>query len=228
MKSRSLHKLLGLTAFIFLINASVTGVLRANAKGLYWKDRPPQKDNAVLASPAFGLDQVFKYYQEHFPGNSIKKVQLKTFLGKTVYQLETSQPDQKYLLLDAQSGSLISPVSEQTASQVARLVAGDAELKLTESVEAYKARKSSEPRPAFHFVFKDDVGTEIYVDQATGETLQVLDKGRRFALWVNRLHELDFADQGRVWLTVIGFLFIFLSFTGLSLALSFKKAAVGR
>ena len=41
MKLRALHRAFGIILFFFLVNASVTGVLRANAKWWYWKDRKP-------------------------------------------------------------------------------------------------------------------------------------------------------------------------------------------
>lgn len=225
MKFRLFHKLLGLALFIFLVNSAVTGALRANAKALYWKERPAQKENKSLQLPAVSLEQVFNSFQAKYPGAGIKNLQLKFLTGRPVYQIEAGMPDKKFVLMDAHSGEWISPVSTETALAVANAAAGwgTVEVLTVEKISDYKAWRSSPPRPVYGIIFRDPRHTEVYVDRETGESLFVLDDGKRLGRWIARLHELDFGNQGTLWITAVGILLTVLAFSGLRLALPVRR-----
>jgi uncharacterized iron-regulated membrane protein len=76
--------------------------------------------------------------------------------------------------------------------------------------------------------FDDQRKTEVFVDQETGEVLSVLDNGKRFGLWVSKLHELDFLGMSRAALTILGLAIIFLSVAGLFLRWSTQRVIKGR
>ena len=125
--------------------------------------------------------------------------------------------------MDAASGEILSPIQLDSAVKIARsFVDEKEEIALTEGLPSFKARRTGEARPVFRILFKDAVKTEIFVDQDTGETLLVLDQGRRLAIGVNRLHELDFAGLSRLLLSVLGTAIVVLSCTGFFLSLPKK------
>lgn len=218
MKLRKFHRFLGLLLFIFVMSSAATGFLRANAKGLYWKDRPPKTEAAFLSLPQIGIEEVFKAFGENFSSGNILRIRLEKFSDKQVYLVETDRQDKKYMLLDAVSGAILSPLGPGDALKVARLFVGEnAQALLTERLPAFKAGKSGRPRPVFRILFDDRARTEVFVDQETGEALAVFDRGRRFGLWVVKLHELDFWGLGRGALSFLGLALMVLSVSGLAL-----------
>ncbi len=96
MKLRKFHRFLGLLLFIFVMSSAGTGFLRANAKGLYWKDRPPKRAAAFLNPPQIGIEEVFKVFEEDSSGGNILRIRLEKFLDKPVYLLISAKNDQAY------------------------------------------------------------------------------------------------------------------------------------
>ncbi|MBI3316485.1 MAG: PepSY domain-containing protein, partial [Candidatus Omnitrophica bacterium] len=188
MKLRNFHRLLGLFLFLFILNASLSGVFRANAKWWYWKDRPAKKEAAFLAPPTVDFEEAFKIYQSRFPEGQILQIELKSLLGKPVYLFQTDRPQAKYVLMSAASGEILSPIGLELAIQIARSFVNKSDaLALSENLPSFKARKANEPRPVFRIVFRDTLKTEIFVDQETAQPILILDRGRRFGLWIVKL-----------------------------------------
>jgi len=224
LRLRNFHRILGLCLFIFLLNSAVTGLLRANAKWWYWKDRPAKSEVMFLAAPAVGLEEIFKIYGNRFSQGRIHRVEFKLLLGKPVYLLETDDPQKKYVLIDANSGKIVSPIDLDLAIEIARLFVGQNDkVVLSESLPSFKARKTNEARPVFRILFDDPLKTEVFVDQETAQPVMVLDRGRRFGMWIVKLHELDFAGMSRLGLTLLGIAVSILSLTGLALGLKTRK-----
>jgi uncharacterized membrane protein YkoI len=213
---RKFHRWLGLALFVFLVNAAATGALRANAKALYWKDHTKPPAAAALVEPAVGVGDAMRRFGERFEGVPVTRVELKNFRGGAVYRIEGSLGKKKTAaVLDAASGAWLS--FDETAARDIAASSMEGKIAGVEKLSGYKARKMSEPRPAFKVVFADARKTEVFVDAETGETLNVLDDGKRFGLLVNRLHELDFRGLGAPALTALGLLVVVLSMTGLFL-----------
>lgn len=218
MKLRSFHRYWGLILSFFLLISAATGFLRANAKGWYWKDRQPKKEMTSLSLPPVGIEEVFRICREDSPGGKIFGVQLKKILDKPVYLVETDRQSQKYTLLDAVSGEILSPLGAGEVLEIARLFGdGNAQSRLIERLPSFKAWKSSPPRPVLRILFDDRSRTEVFVDEQTGEALAVLDRGRRFGLWVVKFHELDFPGMGRPALSFLGVSLMILAASGLAI-----------
>ena len=224
MKLRNFHRTLGLCVFIFLLNSAITGLLRANAKWWYWKDRPAKAETVSLLPPAVSVEEVFNIYGAKFPRSQLCRIEFKSLLGKPVYLLETNDSLGKYILMDADSGKILSPINLDLAIDVARLfVSENDKVALSESLPSFKGRKTNEARPVFRILFKDASETEVLVDQETAQPIVVLDRGRRLGLWIVKLHELDFAGISRWALTLSGAAIVILSLTGFVLGLKTKK-----
>lgn len=222
MKLRKLHKLLGMVLFVFLLNAALSGVMRANARSLYWKDRPPLVKTPALAMPGMSLDKVFEISRAHF--SQIKRIELKPFLDRQIYQVDGEGKKIQSMLLDASTGEILSPLKEQQAVLMAQtFVASDSKISAVESLPAYRMRKANQARPVYRILFDDAAKTEIFVDQENGNILNLLDRGRRFGMLMVRLHELEFPGLGHNALTLAGIGIVILCLTGLGLALSHVK-----
>lgn len=221
MKLRGFHRLFGLTLFVFVINSAVTGLLRANARWWYWNDRLAKESAARLASPAISIEQVFA----RFPDTAIARIELKLLAGKPAYLIEGQRQGKKLsVLVDAVSGQVISPVSRERAIEIAEVfVPEQTAVAAAEDLPSYLPRKGNGPRPAIRVLFEDARKTEVFVDQDSGAVLTILDRGRRFGMWVVRLHELDFAGASRAVLTLLGLGVSFLAVTGVSLALGGRR-----
>lgn len=219
MKLRRLHRVLGLALFLLIGSSAATGLLRANARWWYWKDRSPRQEGASLSSPVIGVERLFSLSK----GTPIRRVELKPLAGKVVYLVERQDSGRSYLMVDASSGEVLSPLSTETAVEIARAFVGLREpVVRTEAVPSYALRKGNGPRPAIRVLFGDALRTEVFVDQETGAVLALLDRGRRFGLWVAKLHELDFFNGSRPALTLLGLGITFLAMTGLTLGLRGK------
>lgn len=219
MKLHRLHRILGLALFLLVVNSAATGMLRANARWWYWKDRPPRQQAVSLSPPTVGMERLFSV----LGGMPIRRVELKPLAGKTVYLVECQNPERPYVLVDASSGGILSPLTAESAVEVARAFVDRREqVVLTEWLPSYAPRKGNGPRPVWRVVFGDASRTEVVVDQETGAVLTMLDRGRRFGLWVVKLHELDFFNCSRPALTLLGLGVTFLAITGLTLGLRGK------
>jgi len=225
MKARTFHRLLGLALFAFILNASVTGVLRANAKWLYWKDRPFRQKPVALTAPSVGIGLVFEVSQEVFgPETRIGRVELKLLAQKPFYLVAADGPGKKVLLVDATSGQIIPRIDPEMAVQIAKSFVGEqGHVDQIEEIAAFRARKASEARPVYRILFDDPTRTEVFVDQRTGESVSILDRGRRFGLWVARFHELDFSGMSQIALTLLGLGLCALTLVGVRLGLGGKK-----
>ncbi|HUR57145.1 MAG TPA: PepSY domain-containing protein [Opitutaceae bacterium] len=222
MKLRLFHRALGLTLLLFVLNVSATGMLRANAKWLYWKDRPPLHPPAALEAPQIPWADIFEIAKAQGGIEpAVRRAELRSFFGKTVYFAELQ--NKKKLLIDAATGETVLIDAAKAEEIAADYMPPAAKPSSVERVEGYRARRISEPRPAWKIRYADDLQTEIYVDRESGEALSVMDRGRRFSVWVNRLHELDFLGASRWFLLALGLGLSGISLTGLALALPARK-----
>lgn len=216
MNVRRFHRSLGLVLVLFIMNAAVTGILRAHARQWYWKDRLPRASQPALAAPPVGPQGVMTTVKDRFPGTIVTRMALGTLVGRGVYLVEGKQGQRPKILVDAVSGEVIERIDDRTALAIGAAYVAEGQYTLAiEPLAAFKTRKDATSRPAYRIAWDDSDRTEVFVDSQTGEVLQVLDRGRRFGLWVNRLHELNFGGLHRVAVTVLGGLIIVLCVAGI-------------
>lgn len=211
------HRALGLALFVFIVNMAATGILRANAKQWYWKDRPSRMPQQELALPQITPGAAIAAAKQRFPELLVTRMTLSTLAGQSAYLLEGKKGERSKVLVDAASGRVIDRLDDQAARDIAAAYVADGTKSLAvEPLPAFVARKGAAPRPAYRIVWDDPERTEVVVDEQAGEVLQVLDRGRRFGLWVNRLHELNFGGLHRIGVTVLGILVIVLGGAGIA------------
>lgn len=211
------HRSLGLILFLFIINAAVTGIFRVHARQWYWKDRLPHVLQPELAAPPVAPQGAIAAIKDRFPEMIVTRMTLGTLAGQSVYLLEGRQGQRPKVLVDAVSGRVIEHIDDWMAVAIGAAYVAEAQKVLAvEPLAVFKMRKDATPRPAYRIAWDDPDRTEVFVDSQTGEVLNVLDRGRRFGLWVNRLHELNFGSLHRIAVTVLGGLIIVLCVTGVA------------
>ncbi len=226
---RRVHPRLGIILALFLLISASTGFLRANSSW-YWPPRYKEKKKPEashhLETPQISLEQMFKTItREVADGFQIDRIELKRDFGRLLYQVEGRGRTKAKMLIDASTGELLSPLRQDLAAEAAyQYVTSKPTIKSITRLEDYKAHKQREERPAYKVSFDDRYNTEIFLDADTGEILDDLDDRRRRGLFIVRLHEMDFWYLRRPTLSFIGIGLIFLSFSGLSLWASDKKA----
>lgn len=222
MKLRRFHRVLGIILFAWIVNASFTGMMRANASSLYWKERAPAGRPGPVSPPSVEIAKAFENAGKILSADAvIREISLKNVReDKPVYLVRAvSKRREERVLVDAQTGNVLSPVSEQEAVETARdYVTAGTEIESVTLLENFLPRKAQISRPAFRVRFRDPDKTEVFIDRDTSEMLYLLDRGRHFGLWMVKLHELEFFHLKRPALTVLGGAVILFAVSGLLLA----------
>jgi uncharacterized iron-regulated membrane protein len=226
MQVRKFHRILGLVLFLFLLNVAITGVMRAHAKALYWTDRP-SSEKIELAAPKLDPEKAFEVFKNEFGKDAvINRFELRSFAGKSFYLVEGESAGKKKTLVDATTGEIASPVKEADVILAAKNYVDEKTNFVVHQPSPFKYKRIGPAQLVWRVRFEDNLNTEIIIDPQTGDVLSVLDNGRRFAMWVARLHELDFLNAGKWFLLVLGAAILSLSFAGLFLSLPAKKVKV--
>ena len=194
---RKLHRALGVAGALFLALAAVTGLLWAYGPSLYLKSGYLQKREAMpsvpLANVTMTPQDAIRIASHNAPTEfQTTSVVLRSDLGHALYEV-TGGKDGKgpSTLIDAMSGKVLSPLTEELATEVARqYVEGGKKIKSVVAQENYRLR-SGKVISAFQVFFDGPENTEIIVDRNSGMAVEELDRARRFQAWVTRLHQLQ-------------------------------------
>jgi len=121
-------------------------------------------------------------------------IRLTAVMGKTFYTVTT--PDER-VLIDTESGNVISPLDEKTASEIARFhFNGDAGVKKASLITSDPPMEiQTRQLPLWRIDFNDGYNTSFYVDPYTGTLVT-----RRFQYWrifdfMWMLHIMDYQDR---------------------------------
>lgn len=220
---RRFHRVVAAVFGVFLTVTAVTGLLWAYAP--YWKkgymemknplSSPPLTAAAVTAQEA--MDRVSAHWKEQRV--TIITVALRADFGRLLYEITGRVAGTKAtLLLDAQTGEVLTPLTEALAVLAARQYLEDApEVERVERLEVFKLRPNDAPRSAYAVHFQTPGRAEIVIDRDSGQILGDFDRVRRFHFLVMRLHQLNFFGFHKT-LTVIpgaGLLLMVLSGTAI-------------
>ena len=187
---RRLHRWLGLLVGAQLLLWVLGGLVMSSfpietVRGQHLaREVSPQRlpDDLEVLDPARILSR--------FPGAT--QLRLKLWRERPVYQVMGEQTQ----LLDAQSGAVLSPLSEELAVQVAREdYAGDGKIGGVDWLDQPALEYRGRDLPLWRVRFDDDLDTAIYVSPATGEVV-----ARRNDIWrlfdfVWMLHIMDYNER---------------------------------
>lgn len=127
------------------------------------------------------------------PGEEILEIKLGRFLQRPVYRV--AKGDGMTVLVDARTGEMLSPLSQESALRVAREdFAGDGAPTKIELV----TEKNTEYRkdlPVWYVEFGDAENTHLYVSAQTGEILARRNKTWRLYDFFWMLHIMDYRNR---------------------------------
>ena len=129
---------------------------------------------------------------EKIGSNAIKSAELGEMLGKPVWRIVDENSET--VIVDAQTGEILSPLSDTLARQVAEHdYNGEA---ASISVEQLKLPPSeyNKPGPVWRVAFDDRDKTTIYVDPSLGEVTARRSQTWRFFDFFWKLHVMDYDD----------------------------------
>ena len=219
-RMRQLHRWAGLGGAGFLLLTGLTGLLWANAPRLYWKDDYKKIKAPVVAPPlesaridmrralAMALQQL---------GSEVAAavLTLKSEAGRLVYE---AQAGKRSVLIDALTGRSLSPLTEEDASRFADQYAPKGASRLIARHESsFTGRDGRKRGPVWVVTYRDKGGTEIVLDEMSGQIIEEFDPSRRFHFWVMRLHKLDFFHTDRMLTAIPGLFLLGLVITGMRL-----------
>ncbi len=221
--ARTIHRWIGAASLAFLLVSVSTGLLWANARFLYWPDHYKEKVRTVeappLASVRVPLHEVFEQSRKAFGGAvTVDRIMLRSDFGRLVYEVGMRVDGKaRALLLDAQTGEALSPISESLAKTIAQQYVQEDAMITDVNVEPYMPRNKRLAHDAVRVRFNDPHRTEIILDRQTGEILEDEGRWRKFHFLVMQVHQLNFFGFHKTLLNVIGIPLLVLGFSGLIL-----------
>ncbi|HSH68255.1 MAG TPA: PepSY-associated TM helix domain-containing protein [Bacteroidia bacterium] len=223
------HLIAGLILLPFLFLSAFTGFFRANHKWFWKEDYKKFKNFSYeykIKSPEISLDSVFYILKDKYRGDiTITDIKLKSEIGKLLYDIKIK--GQEAVLIDASEGKILNPISPQLAKAFAsQYVKPGLEFKNVYLDENYRSRKDKKHRPVYVVEYSDKLHTKIYIDKNNGEIEEEVDDNLKFVFWMVKLHDYDFWESKRLFLSFVGAGVIFLGFTGFYLWLRKKKKKI--
>lgn len=160
----------------------------------------------------FSVKELYRLYPE------AKQLELSSFLAKPVYRFKL---DDDNVLLDANTGKLLSPIAKTTALAVAQQeYTGDGHiysvLLITEN-PPFELRSSA--LPAWQISFDDFASPTLYVSATSGKIVGKRHEFWRLFDWIFRFHVMDYQDSevDNTLLFTFAFFGIFAGLSGLIL-----------
>lgn len=196
---RRIHRYLGLVIGVQLLLWTLSGLIfswnsieAVRGEHLIREQAPIDLKNYEFTSIG---DVTEKVTDDH----AVLTVELRTMLGRPVYELTLKENDAHvFVLVDARSGEMLSPIDADTAKRVAQNdFADDAEVRsieLIDSVGSHSEYRGKE-LPAFRVEMDHPTDTVIYVSANRGVvTTRRNNQWRRFDFfWM--LHTMDYRGR---------------------------------
>ena len=222
-KVRGLHRWIGLSGLLFLLVSVISGLLWANSKFLYWDNHYKEKVRSLpgppLESAKLSLDDVIRLGSAALVHPAVlEQISLRSEVGRLIYDLRIrTDTSSKVLLIDANTGEWLSPISVDTAIQIADQYVQDRATPTSVAIEQYTPRKKHHAVDAIRVSFNDKNETHIILDRQSGEILEDEGRWRRFHFFVMQLHQLNFLGFEKTLLNIPGFPLLLMGLTGLAL-----------
>lgn len=217
---RRIHKYLGIAVAVLLLISAVTGFLRANYVW-YWKPgykqhkHPIAEDSKYIQAPGINISELENIIAQRGGDAQIKRIELLNLCGRLLYKVRS---DNGVLMVDAMTGELLTPISEDFAMEIAtQYVSGSFPVNNITDLRDYVPFKGRNPHQVYSVNFDDNGNTEIYVDKYSGDVVEELDNQRRFAQFVVNLHDFNFLNLKRTLLCILGLSLVSLSVSGIFL-----------
>lgn len=214
---------MGLFFAVFLLNAVITGLLWAFGPQLYLKSdylKKKQLDHSMsLFNVTMTPPEAMNIAKEHAGEDlSIISVSLRSDFGRRIYQVNCELKNQAVsVVIDADSGRVLSPLDESLAVEVARqYVSGNPSIESMTAIDHFVHRGKT-IASVFKIRFQQKGGSEIIVDRGSGAALEETDRAMRFHFWVMRLHQLNFFGFKKTLTIIPGLALLVMLTTGIAI-----------
>jgi uncharacterized iron-regulated membrane protein len=222
---RKTHRWIGLGSAVFVLLATITGLLWAYAPYLYWeagymeRKHPPGAVSLETASlaPRDAIRAVKARLGENFAPSAVR---LHADYGLPLYEVIGPAGKKKTVtLVDAVSGQIASPITGEQATEIARqYVPGTPTVKEVRLLDQFEHRKGKIHDAVYSVQFATPRNTEILLSAASGEILEEQDDVRRFHFWVMRLHQLNFFGFHKTLTIIPGVALLILTASGIAIS----------
>lgn len=163
--------------------------------------------------------EILKILREHAPHKNVVELKLHRNLFGLVYEA-LLMPGEDCIMLDAMSGKMLSPISEQEALLTARVdftgnAAAPAVQWLSETNLEYRGRV-----PVYRVDFDNEKKTHLYISPENGRVIARRNKIWRLYDFFWMLHIMDYQERenfNHPWLYILAATAVSLSITGLTL-----------
>lgn len=217
---RFLHRRIAILSAGFLLLTAVTGILWAYAPHLYFKDGYLKKKH-VKAAPALSAARLSPQeairLTEAAGISPAESVILRAEGGRLVYEVVRREGKAAHSqLVDAVSGTKLSPLAEQIAAAVAaEYVVGNPTIKDAAIVDHYRHRSGKIVASVYRVRFSAPGNPEIFIDRNSAAIVEESDDARAFHFWVMKLHQLQFFGTKKELTLLPGLALVILVITGL-------------
>lgn len=218
IKPNKLHLRIGMIFLPFLLLSTITGFFRANHEW-FWKENYMKKKREIGSSaisiPILPIDHCMNLALTYAgKEDEIRQVILKTECGKLYYEIKFKKFHP--ILIDGMTGQVINGLTDSLALAFAyQYIATDLGLRSVTFLPTYIHRKEKKPKEVFDVSYQDDLHTEIYIDKYSGEIVEEVDDYRKIIFWMVKLHDYDFWNSKRVFLSLVSIGIISIGITGL-------------
>lgn len=202
-----IHLYIGVFLFPFLLISALTGFFRANHQWFWKADYKKIKNTTfqyTLDKPFISVDSVFEIAKRQYgEKGTLAEIRLRKEIGKMFYDVRNT--GNAPLLIDATSGKVLSPISEDLAASLAsQYVKPGLPIKKVSLDENYKTRKEKKTRSVYIVEFADELHTQILLDSNNGEIEEEIDDNLKFGMLMVKLHDYDFWNSKRIILSFAG------------------------
>ncbi len=196
---RRAHRVIGLAVGAFLVSSGATGLLWAYAPFLYWQPGYLEPKSPVVSPPldsvTVGVRDALRKARATLAGDvRLASVVLRSDAGRLLYEVQyRAGQGPATVLVDGQTGEILSPLDEQIAVAIAReYVRGAPAVKAIARLDDYVPRAGPGPVPVYRIAFRQPGDPTIFIHRDTGRIVEDEDRVRRFHFFVMRLHQLSF------------------------------------
>lgn len=196
---RRIHRYLGLVIGVQLLLWTASGLIFSwnsievvRGENLIREQSPIDLKNYELISIGDATEKVTD-------GQAVLSVELRTMLGRPVYELTLEENDAHvFTLVDARSGKVLSPIDVDAAKRVAQYdFADDVEVRSVELIESVGSHSEYRGKelPAYRVVLEHPTDTAIYVSANRGIVTTRRNNQWRVFDFFWMLHTMDYKGR---------------------------------
>ncbi|WP_133406319.1 PepSY domain-containing protein [Parashewanella tropica] len=197
--ARRYHKWLMILVGIQFVIWSITGVYMVSLDIHYIHGESLQETEPYdiqTQDVRYSINDLLRQYPK------AKEIELRPVLGKLVYQLTLLAPTRHSILVDAETGKILSKVDQQQAINIAesayRYSHPIKDVKLLSERSQIPSELSPRYLPVWQIKFDHFSSPTFYISQQTGKIVTKRHSYWRIFDWMWRFHIMDYDDGGNV------------------------------